>query len=157
MGYNVTGRTAPGVVAGWGRKNHEERVGRMNVNSTRTRSTSTFLILLSLVAMLNASQTMVLCVGHDGHVAVEIAGHDHCRGEHASDSHCCPCTDIPIPVGPCTKHNVADKLVPGSVHLTASLSLLETTPADVGTVFASTSPLILPSFYTPLRSIVLQV
>jgi hypothetical protein len=107
--------------------------------------------------MLNASQAMVLCVGHDGHLAVEVAGHNHCRGGHASDSHCRPCTDIPIPIGPCTEHNAADKLVPGSVYLVAPLSLLQTAPADVETVVASVSPVILISFYTPLRSIVLQV
>lgn len=129
----------------------------MNVKSTRTRNTSALLVLLSFVAMLNASQVIVLCVGHDGHVAVEVAGHSHCRGAHASDSHCRPCTDIPIPFGPCTEHNAVDKLVPGSIYLAASLSLLQTTPADVESVLASASPLIPISFYTPLRSIVLQV
>jgi len=120
-------------------------------------NTSVFLVLLSFVVMLNASQTMVLCVGHDGHVAVELAGHNHCRGEHASDSHCCPCTDIPIPIGPCTEHNAADRVVPGSVHLAATLSLTQTTMAEVESSFASASPAIPTSFYTPLRSIVLQV
>ncbi len=129
----------------------------MNVNFTRTRSTSTFFILLSLVAMLNASQTMVLCVGHDGHVAVEVAGHNHCRGEHASDSHCCPCTDIPIPIGSCTEHNAADTRAPGSVYPAAPLSPAQTTMVEFEGFFASASPLILTSFYTPLRSIVLQV
>ena len=127
------------------------------MKSTRIRKTSAFLILLSFVAMLNASQTMVLCVGHDGHVAVEVAGHNHCRGEHASDSHCRSCTDIPIPIGPCTDHSSADRVVPRSVHPAAPLSLSQTTPAEVESFFASASPAILTSFYMPLRSIVLQV
>ena len=125
--------------------------------STRTRQTSTVLIVLSFVAMLNASQMMVLCVGHDGHVAIEVAGHDHCRDVHASDSHCHPCTDIPIPIGQGTERNAADKLVPGSVHLAAPLSPAQTAPVDAEAVFPSALPVIPISFYAPLRSIVLQV
>ncbi len=114
-------------------------------------------MLLSLVAMLNASQTMVLCAGHDGHVAVEVAGHNHCRGEHASDSHCCPCTDIPIPIAPCTEHRAANEVVPGSAHPAAPLSLPHAPKADVESVLASASTLLVTSYYAPLRSVVLQV
>jgi hypothetical protein len=68
--------------------------------------------MLSLAA-LNMPQAMVLCIGDDGHVAIEHAGHDHCadgshvrgcrpkEGEHSHVGcpHCRPCVDIPILVG----------------------------------------------------------
>ena len=70
-------------------------------------------MLLSLIAAMNAAQAMVLCVGCDGHVAIEPAGHDHCAdGMHlcesdaaAHDTYVAPdagreschgCTDIPM-------------------------------------------------------------
>jgi len=41
--------------------------------------------MLSLIVALNGSQAMVLCVGSDGHVAIEPVGHDHC----ADGTHLC--------------------------------------------------------------------
>lgn len=69
--------------------------------------------LLLSTAALNMPQAMVLCVGHDGHVAIEPAGHDHCADgshvpgyrpegsehSHVGCPHCRPCVDIPIPIG----------------------------------------------------------
>ena len=57
------------------------RVSRLLRNVNRVIS----LLLLSLV-VLNTSQARVLCVGHDGHVAIEAAGHYHCvHGLHVCD------------------------------------------------------------------------
>jgi hypothetical protein len=72
-------------------------MGDMHVRNINRGSLT---VLLSLATVLNASQAMVLCVGPDGHIAIEPLGHSHCGGTHASDSHCCPCTDIPIPGWP---------------------------------------------------------
>jgi hypothetical protein len=90
----------------------DDRIAGMFVKSLRSCNGRTLLVLLSLAA-LNASPAMVLCVGEDGHVAVEPVGHHHCTdGTHthgrppaASDTSdyphlsrdCCrPCEDSPI-------------------------------------------------------------
>jgi len=69
--------------------------------------------MLSLMTVVTASQAMVLCIGCDGHVAIEPVGHDHCAdGTHLCESdaavhdirlvpsaggaNCRGCTDIPI-------------------------------------------------------------
>jgi hypothetical protein len=73
----------------------------------------TFCCVLSLVAILLTSPQMVLCIGEDGHVAIEPYGHCHDGPAHRhttavsddSPSHvvpgpdaegCSPCTDIPL-------------------------------------------------------------
>ncbi len=63
----------------------------------RSKHNRILLSLLSLLTAWNTSQAMVLCVGNDGHVAVEPLGHVHCGETDVDDCHCCPCTDIPIP------------------------------------------------------------
>jgi hypothetical protein len=81
----------------------------------RNANHAILLMLLSLAA-LNMPQAAVFCIGGDGHMAIEPAGHDHCAdGSHPhsrrpTDSetaehsqvgrpYCRPCIDIPIPVG----------------------------------------------------------
>ncbi|MEN6332779.1 MAG: hypothetical protein ABFE01_00875 [Phycisphaerales bacterium] len=84
-------------------------LGRVVRNANHT----VVLMLLSL-ATLNMPQAAVFCIGDDGHMAIEPAGHDHCAdGSHprnyrptgieaAAHSHIGspqgrPCVDIPIP------------------------------------------------------------
>ncbi len=72
------------------------------------------LMVLSLAAM-TMPHAAVLCIGDDGHMAIELVGHGHCEdgshwhNHHATGSeaaehshvgrpHCRPCVDIPIPV-----------------------------------------------------------
>ena len=43
-----------------------------------------FIVLLMLCVAVNGTRTVVLCLGSDGHVAIEMAGHGHC---HSSDGH----------------------------------------------------------------------
>lgn len=71
---------------------------------------------LCLVLMFSSSEAMVLCIGHDGHVAIEASG-SRCCGHlppiscfpdahclidsagSAQDDECGPCLDIPISSG----------------------------------------------------------
>jgi hypothetical protein len=81
---------------------------RMQTRHRKNGARTLLLILVFATAAVNASQSLVLCLGHDGHVAVEPAGHHHCAGtrpyaadpadphSHIADDHCQPCTDIPI-------------------------------------------------------------
>ncbi len=76
------------------------------------------LVLLTPITMLNASQALTLCVGHDGRVALELLVQDRCTCEmrpcgtdapgdaisgstRVADGSGLPCMDIPIPGGSC--------------------------------------------------------
>ena len=132
--------------------------------------TAVSMILLALAAA-NAAQGVVVCVGADGHVALEPAVHRHCTHEECdsdaatltvvshADGHphvACPrtCTDIPIcaesgalqsPDGPTT---AGPHPVPG--------------PAGVPQLYSRSAAAYafaqdLPSYAHSLRSVVLQV
>jgi hypothetical protein len=83
------------------------------IETVRKKNHATVFMLLSLMAATNASQAVVLCIGCDGHIAIEPMGHDHCAdGTHLCESdaavhdtrlvpdaggtHCGGCTDIPM-------------------------------------------------------------
>jgi hypothetical protein len=102
-------------------------------------------LLLSLAA-LNMPRTMVLCVGGDGHVAVEPAGHDHrasCShtpdrsptdpdaGEHSHIGPACcrPCVDIPIPIGAGGDRIVSQKSKSTGAHAVSLQPAIQTPDA----------------------------
>lgn len=130
-------------------------------------------MLLSLVGALHASQAMVLCVGYDGHVAIEPAGHDHCAdGTHKCESDAAVhdtrlvpdagrtcrggCTDIPIAnaIGSDPGASAASKAV--SAGMLAVLAAGQSPPDAAACIsLSASSSLIL--YHVPLRSVVLQV
>jgi hypothetical protein len=83
----------------------------------KSKATSILLVLLIYVFMAsNTSGGLALCIGSNGHVALEPAIHEHCHNrphielndpssmEHEHDGHlesphCKPCIDIPIFIG----------------------------------------------------------
>ena len=131
-------------------------------------------IVLTVLVASNMSQAVVVCVGADGHVAIEAAGHDYCaHAGHAHDSSapvsggedhsraggdsCEPCTDIPLCAGA-----AADSFKPSQVSADACIS------AHCGMPSASTAPVAegtldqerfisLATFFLPLNTVVLQV
>ena len=77
----ATGVGRPGLEM----ENLNGQMAQMLLRPLRNANRTTVLLLLSLAA-LNMPQAMVLCIGHDGHVAIEPAGHDHCAdGSHSRD------------------------------------------------------------------------
>jgi len=83
--------------------------------------------MLLSVAALNMPQAAVFCIGDDGHMAIEPAGHDHCAdGSHPRNYHptgdeaaehshiglsqCRPCVDIPIPTESSDRRFVSRRL-----------------------------------------------
>lgn len=128
----------------------------MIMRHRRSKNNVILLSLLSFVAALNASQAMVWCVGHDGHLAVEPVAHIHYSQTHDDDSHCCPCTDIPIPAGVCTA-----RPAPAAPHTkleaaTVSVSLAASPATGPVWTMPSAAPGG-PASCLLLRSIVLQV
>lgn len=50
----------------------------------RTVKVKQFIIVLLVLSVIaNGTQAVVFCVGSDGHVAIEMAGHEHCHGSHS--------------------------------------------------------------------------
>ena len=88
------------------------------MRSKKTKATSILVVLLIYVFMAgNTSGELALCIGANGHVALEPAIHKHCENhppieqnnpsslghehdEHLESPHCRPCIDIPIFIGP---------------------------------------------------------
>jgi len=111
------------------------------MRSKKTKATSILLVLLIYVFMAgNTSGGLALCIGANGHVALEPLIHKHCHNrphieqndpslmEHEHDGHlesphCKPCIDIPIFIGP-TDNRLALKPVKPNPH--TLVSLLET-------------------------------
>lgn len=130
-------------------------------------------VLLSLSA-LSLSQAMVLCVGEDGHVAVEPVGHNHCADDthrhgpdptgsqegnssHSGRTCCRPCNGIPIPLGAgdeCTPQQVSKLSLdrPAALPVIFFLSL-----DDAGELLPSEALCQPPPDCASLRTIVLQV
>ncbi len=87
------------------------------MRSEKTTATSILLVLLIYVFMAgNTSGELALCIGANGHIALEPVIHEHCHNhphiehdpssmehehdEHVESPHCKPCIDIPIFIGP---------------------------------------------------------
>ncbi len=139
----------------------------------RSNHSLAVLMMLSLVVTLNGSQAIVLCVGSDGHVAIEPAGHDHCAdGSHvcASDAdvhdtrlapgadatRCGGCTDFSMAgeIGSDPKASASSKVIFAGllIALPAQQSLLG--DATCAGLSASESHVF---YHLPLRDIVLQM
>ena len=88
------------------------------MRSKKKTATSILIVLLIYIFMAgNTSGGIALCIGSNGHVALEPAIHEHCHNrphieknnpsslgheheEHLESAHCKPCIDIPIFIGP---------------------------------------------------------
>ena len=87
------------------------------MRSKKKTATSILVVLLIYVFMAgNTSGELALCIGANGHVALEPIIHEHCHNhphiehdpssmehqhdEHVESPHCKPCIDIPIFIGP---------------------------------------------------------
>jgi len=145
----------------------------MDSEDVRKNNYAPVLMLLSLMGALNASQAMVLCIGCDGHVAIEPVGHDHCAdGTHKCESdaaahdtclvpdtdrtHCGGCTDISMAetIGSDPGASAGSKII--SAGMLAALAAPQNAPNDAA-CFDSLASAHLSFYHIPLRSIVLQV
>jgi hypothetical protein len=128
-----------------------------------------FVVLLVLSIALNGTQAVVLCMGSDQHVAIELAGHHHCHSEHESEeaSHetndrndeldppCRPCVDVPLSSG-ISDGPVVHK-TQATIALFADIALPNQMLADqdLETDVAPEACPAIASFYDPLSSIIL--
>ncbi|OHB83030.1 MAG: hypothetical protein A2Z38_05205 [Planctomycetes bacterium RBG_19FT_COMBO_48_8] len=145
------------------------------MRSKKKTATSILVVLLIYVFMAgNTSGELALCIGANGHVALEPAIHEHCHNHthieqndpsslghehdgHLESPHCKPCIDIPIFIGPTDNLVPLKPVKPNSETL---ISLLE--PAAISD-YKFILPAIPRRFYSAtdenrfLRSIILLV
>ncbi len=144
----------------------------MELKSERVH-TGCLSVILCLLVTCSGPQAMVLCIGENGHVAIE-ASDSHCcgrlprttshtsmltfseTGSSAKNDDCGPCLDIPISSG-LVEAIKAPKNTPPDVP-----ALIELEPAAVACACFSEFHrdlkfLILPSYFTPLDAIVLLI
>lgn len=139
----------------------------------RRNNHASILVALSLVAALNVSQMMVLCVGCDGHMAIEPVGHNHCAdGTHicesdaevhdtglvpdAGGSRCHGCTDFSMAEAISSDPGAsgASKIISAG---TLAVSLQAHTPPNAAACTDLSASADLTFHHVPLSSIVLQV
>ncbi|MHC4639220.1 MAG: hypothetical protein ACYTBV_17215 [Planctomycetota bacterium] len=130
-------------------------------------------IAICFLVVIGNSELVVLCVGQDDHVAIEVAGSDCCEslavcvartdltavdkgGSVASNGDCSSCVDIPLSGGLVDTPGIAKR---ASLFFLASAPV---GPSHVETSQLSELQLGLESFiptpyFTPLRSIILLI
>lgn len=129
----------------------------------------TFLLIWSV--LLSGTQTVVLCMASETHVAIEVAGHHHCDNEHEygstphkssgdSDDHdspCRPCVDVPLSPGITENSSLHNAPLPSPLFVGISTSNpgMDDIDREIYTRTGMNPSLI--SFYTPLSSIILIV
>lgn len=181
----MTLRTAHGLrgccrhVCGRGETCFARIVGQVNQVRVKHRCGNhslSVLLMLSLTLALSSSQVMVLCVGSDGHMAIEPVGHDHC----ADGTHLCEAdaevhhTDLRPDTAGVRCHGCTDLALAGEIcndPTTSGMSKIlsgflvdgfwlpagqRTTNNEQPTTIISASPSV-PQYYVPLSSVVLQV
>jgi hypothetical protein len=102
------------------------------MRSEKTKATSILVVLLIYVFIAgNTSGELALCIGANGHVALEPVIHEHCHNQthieqnystslahehdgHSESPHCNPCIDIPIFIGPTDNRLVLKPVKPNS-------------------------------------------
>ena len=151
-------------------------LNRVHVKHRCSNHNRSVLLMLSLIVALNSSQAMVLCVGSDGHVAIERAGHDHC----ADGTHICEAdaevhhTDLSPDAGGVCCHGCTDLALAGEIcndPTTCGISKIlswflvdgfclpvgqRTTNNEQPATILSASTSVL-QYYVPLSSVVLRV
>ena len=110
-----------------------------------------FFLFICLLMPCNASEGMVLCIGSNGHIALEQNHHNDCHHAssihsvetpqlaqeldiHAKSPHCESCIDIPVPVGLAKDQHLSNKVKDNSLISTFSKS-----PEIPGDTFISTA------------------
>jgi len=132
-------------------------------------------VLICLFVWAGASQGVVVCVGSDGHVALEHAFHERCHhhvqaeeetevgqfiqgiSSHAESRHCQPCIDIPVSLGLAQDCSKLTKLQPRSQISSAPVH--PDTTVETISMFAGVSEpfYITTPYFDPLRTIILLV
>jgi hypothetical protein len=128
-------------------------------------------VLIILLLAFSNSQAVVLCIGEDGHIAVEVASSDCCTSAsagiaeadatrpaddgHSDDDHCGSCVDIPLFGGAYTLSTTKNENPTDTDAAAMGVLPIETIrtsgPGLAVESFTHTS------YFTPLRSVILLI
>jgi hypothetical protein len=123
--------------------------------------------------MLGNSEAMVLCIGQDGHVAIEASGSGCCghlppaccpddaqclftAGSSAQDDDCGMCLDIPISSGVAEAVQAPNEVQPDSGS-SFSVDLLVLNGCSFIESSLDLTPLTVQSYFPLLRSVILLI
>ena len=132
------------------------------------------ILLICLLAVSNVSQGVVLCIGSDGHIALETAFHERCHhpvhsqqpdmrqvaeetDSHPEGKHCQPCIDLPVSIGLTNDRLPLSRVEPSSQ---VSTPFVESPVVCSGTFIPAgvlESLCFSTAYFAPLRTIVLLV
>jgi hypothetical protein len=129
-------------------------------------------VLIILLLAFSNSQAVILCIGEDGHIAVEVASSDCCTNppvgtskadvtifvddSHSEDDDCGSCVDIPLFAGGAYTLTAAEKENPSHITTAAMgpLPVEAIQTSGLGLVLESFTP---TAYFTPLRSVILLI
>ena len=133
-----------------------------------------FITLILFVMTVNMCRGMVLCIGGNGRVVLEIAGHKHCKSEghkHEAerdkpdmdassygDAECCePCVDVPLSICISEDRGSSKKLKVKAPIVIADFKLLDTLQNEIAESMAMGVHAYISPYELSLRSVVLLV
>jgi hypothetical protein len=129
-----------------------------------------FVVILTVSVAVSSTQAIVLCTASDGHVAIELAGHHHCRSDHVhqeashdtgngveeSGAPCTPCVDIPLSDG-VSAGPIVRKAQETGLASAAPLPIPDLADQPFNAFTTTGVCPAFTSFYDPLSSIILIV
>ena len=131
-----------------------------------------FVVLICLLIAGNLTHGTVLCFGADGHTELESAFHEHCddpvhssapdqnqlsyEAEHEKGKHCEPCVDVPISIGLAKISRASTKLNPAFPAQVTNMIVL-TDKYNLPAYNSASNTFAAPSYFTPLRTVILLV
>ena len=131
-----------------------------------------FVVLICLLIAGNLTHGTVLCFGADGHIELESAFHERCdhpvhsypsdqnqlssEAEHEIGKHCGSCVDVAISIGLAKISRASTQLNPTFPAPVANMIVL-TDKFDFSAYNSATNTFAAPSYFTPLRTVILLV
>ena len=129
-------------------------------------------VLICLLIVGNSAHGVVLCIGADGHVEIESTWHERCekhaheqptnqtqvsfQSDHATDSHCGPCVDVPMSIDLTKITRVSKDLNPNFLVPASNMAAVFH-KFDLSAYNSASSAFDASSYFSSLRAVILQI
>lgn len=128
-------------------------------------------VAICLLAVLSNSDVVVLCIGEDGHIAIEAVNNKCCGhsavgvservsiafekgGLSANKDDCGSCVDIPLSAGLAKPLSTAERINP-TLSVLSATCILPLNSSDFSTLRLVLETFVPTPYFAPLRSIIL--
>ena len=131
-----------------------------------------FVVFICLLIAGNLTHGTVLCFGADGHIELESAFHERCdhpvhsypsdqnqvssEAEHEIGEHCEPCVDVPISIG-LAKITLVPEQLNSTFPAPATNVVVLANKFNLSAYNFASNTFAAPSYFTPLRTVILLV